>query len=109
MAEMVRTHVVLPKELVDAIDALAGPRKRSEYVAEILAAAVAEKLRRERVYEAALRAAGSIPQGAVPEWDTEEGVRKWLKELREEKSNRTRSIEAAWAESDTADLAASQR
>jgi len=109
MADMVRTHVVLPKELVEAIDALAGTRKRSEYIAEALAAAVTEKLRRARVLDAAIRAAGSVKEGDVPEWDTDEGAREWLRELRAGKSDRTRRIEELWAEDDAVDLAAAQR
>ena len=36
MEPMTRTHLVLPRKLVDEIDALVGPRRRSEYVAEVL-------------------------------------------------------------------------
>jgi len=105
MADMVRTHVVLPKELVEAIDALAGPRKRSEYIAEALAAAVTEKLRRARVLDAAIRAAGSVKEGDVPEWDTEEGVREWRRTLWSG-SERTRQLEEWYRERELAEAPA---
>ena len=38
-----RTHMVLPDELVESIDSLVGKRKRSRFVQE----AIREKLRRE--------------------------------------------------------------
>ena len=41
--ETVRTHVVIPRDVVAAVDRLAGRRKRSEFIAE----AVREKLTRE--------------------------------------------------------------
>jgi hypothetical protein len=50
----VRTNLVLPQELVDAADRFAGPRGRSRYVAEALAAQV----KRDRLREAVDASAG---------------------------------------------------
>ncbi|MBE7520347.1 MAG: hypothetical protein HS107_13995 [Thermoflexaceae bacterium] len=73
MGETVRTHVVLPKRLVDEIDALVGKRKRSEFIAAELEAAV----RRMKRVGTARELIGSIPAGAVPEWDTLESTLAW--------------------------------
>ncbi len=40
-----RTHVILPDDLVEGVDKLVGKRKRSRFVEE----AVLEKLKRERL------------------------------------------------------------
>ncbi|MCL4232543.1 MAG: hypothetical protein KJ053_13275 [Dehalococcoidia bacterium] len=73
MGETVRTHVVLPKELVDEIDALVGKRKRSEFIAAGLEAAV-RRMRRAGLTRELM---GSIPAGAVPAWDTLESTLAW--------------------------------
>ena len=37
VAEKVRVHLVLPEEIVAQVDALVGPRKRSQFIADALA------------------------------------------------------------------------
>lgn len=76
----VRTHVVMPKEVVAEVDRLVGSRHRSEFVTE----AVEEKLRQERLKEAAHRLAGSLAHGGIPEWDTSESAAEWVRSLRRE-------------------------
>jgi hypothetical protein len=74
----VRTNLLLPKELVDEVDHFAGPRGRSRYVAEALAA----HLRRDR-----LRAAVAATAGAWrdhPLFPTPESVVEWVRERRRE-------------------------
>jgi Arc/MetJ-type ribon-helix-helix transcriptional regulator len=74
-----RTHVVLPDELVQEVDQLVGPRKRSEY----LEAALREKLRRDR-QRWAIKTGAGILKGSTPEyWSTPEKVSRWLDELRQ--------------------------
>ena len=51
----VRTNLMLPEELVEAIDELAGPRGRSRYVTEVLE----RQIRRDRWYAAAKATAGA--------------------------------------------------
>ena len=51
----VRTNLMLPQELVEAIDEVAGPRGRSRYVADVLA----RQIRRDRWYAAAKATAGA--------------------------------------------------
>jgi metal-responsive CopG/Arc/MetJ family transcriptional regulator len=82
---MVRTHILLPRELVEAVDKLVGERKRSQFVAE----AVATKLQLER-QSAALRAtAGILKDVDYPEWSTPEKVSEWVRQLRREDDEAT--------------------
>ncbi len=79
MAEdTIRTHVVFPKELVIAVDRLAGQRKRSAFVAE----AVAEKLEREQLGRALAETAGSLAAEDYPEWETPEMISAWVRKSR---------------------------
>jgi hypothetical protein len=79
MAEdTIRTHVVFPKELVQAMDRLVGQRKRSAFVAE----AVAEKLQREQLGRALEETAGSLSDEDYPQWDTPEKISAWVREMR---------------------------
>ncbi|MHB8459337.1 MAG: hypothetical protein ACYDAK_01955 [Candidatus Limnocylindrales bacterium] len=47
---MVRTNITLPKELLDQIDTVAGPRHRSSYVASVIARQVRRDLQK-KVFE----------------------------------------------------------
>ena len=87
MEPMTRTHLVLPTKLVDEIDALVGPRRRSEYVAEVLE----EQIRRERLKQAlgALMAAPPVPAGEA-EWDEAESPAQWVHAMRHAEGNRER-------------------
>lgn len=82
MGEMVRTHVLLPKELVGRIDEHVGPRRRSEFVAETLR----KELDRRRLLDlmdAAMEEArerGNV--GDPPEWNTPEGTLEWVRAMR---------------------------
>jgi metal-responsive CopG/Arc/MetJ family transcriptional regulator len=75
----VRTHVILPGELVRRVDALVGQRRRSRFFAE----AVSEKLARIELLALAEAAAGSLPAGLVPEWDSSESAAQWVHDLRQ--------------------------
>ena len=76
--ETIRTHVVFPKELFEAVDQLVGRRKRSAFLTE----AVTEKVERERLGRALARTAGFLAPDAHPEWETPESVSAWVRELR---------------------------
>ena len=73
-----RTHVVLPDELVQGVDALVGERARSRFIAE----ATAEKLRKERLVKAIREGAGILDPKKYPHWSTPEKVDKWIRDLR---------------------------
>jgi predicted transcriptional regulator len=76
--ETIRTHIVFPKELVEAVDRLVGPRKRSAFFVE----AVEEKIDRERLGKALATTGGFLAEGTHPEWETPEQVSAWVHELR---------------------------
>jgi metal-responsive CopG/Arc/MetJ family transcriptional regulator len=76
--EMIRTHVVFPKELVAAVDRLVGPRKRSAFLVQ----AVKEKISRERLRRALTTTAGFLAGETRPEWETPEQVSAWVHQLR---------------------------
>lgn len=77
-SETIRTHIVFPRELVDAVDDLVGQRKRSAFVTE----AVAEKLQREQLGRALAETAGSLSDKDYPQWETPEKISAWVREMR---------------------------
>ena len=79
-----RTHVVLPEELVKAVDALAGKGKRSRFVEE----AVRDKLKKERLLAALKDSAGTLSGEDHSHWETPEQVASWVRELRRESDQR---------------------
>ena len=79
----VRTNLLLPKDLVDELDEVAGPRGRSRFVAE----AVAYKLHREKLRRAFDRSFGILRKEDYPHWETSEKVVEWVRELRAEETD----------------------
>lgn len=73
-----RTHLVLPEDLVRQIDTTVGRRKRSRFVEE----AVREKLRRETLLAAVKETAGSLSSQEHPHWATSEEAAAWVRESR---------------------------
>ena len=73
-----RTHVVMPKDLVASIDRLVGRRHRSRFLAE----AAAEKLARIQLREVAEQAAGSLAGVDIPGWETSESAAEWVRASR---------------------------
>lgn len=82
----VRTHVILPKELVEAVDETVGQRNRSHFIEE----AVREKLARARLIEAFDRAAGSLADVDIPGWETPEAASEWVRRSRQLDNERLR-------------------
>ena len=82
MKTLVRTHLMLPKELVEETDRVFGARKRSE----IITALLEERLRQERFRQAVEALLASHPgTHEVPEeWNTSEGAAAWVRALRED-------------------------
>lgn len=78
MTETVRTHVVLPKELVEGIDELVGQRHRSQFIAD----AAKEMLRRRRLIVAADDVRGSLANVDIPGWETPESTSEWVRAQR---------------------------
>ena len=75
-----RTHVILPEDLVRSVDDLAGKGKRSQFIEE----AVREKLRKDTLVSALRRTAGMLSAKDHPEWDTAEDVASWVRKLRKQ-------------------------
>lgn len=76
-----RTNLTLPEELLAEVDALAGPRGRSRYVAE----AVAQRVKRDKLGEAIHRTAGVMARKG-PGMSREE-VSAWVDRLRSEETD----------------------
>ena len=80
----VRTHVVLPEDLVKEIDDLVGPRGRSAFIVETARDAV----RRKRLLE--------FLNSKEPAWKDEDhpelaqGAAKWVRKLRQQTERASR-------------------
>jgi hypothetical protein len=77
-----RTHVVIPEEVVSAIDAVVGARGRSRFLVE----AAQRELRRLAQAKALQRAAGAWKPEDHPE--LEKGAAVWVASLRSEGERR---------------------
>jgi len=73
-----RTHVVLPDELVSEIDRAVGKRKRSEFLAD----AARERLVRARQRGLIERTAGILRAEDYPGWATADMISAWVRAQR---------------------------
>jgi Arc/MetJ family transcription regulator len=90
--EIMRTHIVVPEELIAEVDRVAGKRKRSRFVEE----AVREKLARTALDAALAETAGIVSPTDYPEWETPEKVSAWVQAGRQEDEARLqRKLRAA--------------
>lgn len=78
---LARTNLTLPEELLAEVDALAGPRGRSRYVAE----AVARRVKRDKLGRA-IRDTAGIMVGS-PGWMSPDEVVRWVDFLRSEETD----------------------
>lgn len=79
----VRTNLLLPKDLVEEVDRVAGPRGRSRYVAD----ALNERLRRDRLGRAIAESAGMLIPDDYPHWASSEKVVEWVRAQRAEETD----------------------
>ncbi len=79
-----RTHVILPEDLVKAVDKEAGKGKRSKFIEE----AIREKLRIDALHSALEATAGALSAKDHPHWDTPEKVAAWVRESRRQDDKR---------------------
>lgn len=84
----IRTHVVLPAELVRQIDHLVGKRKRSAFIED----AAEDRVRRERLRRALDKTAGVLKGKLPPEWETPETTRQWVRTIRASGEERLKRI-----------------
>lgn len=73
-----RTNVTLPVDLLEEVDELAGPRGRSQFVAE----AVAAKVKRERLRKALDESRGALV--GTSSYMTPDESYRWIRSMREE-------------------------
>lgn len=83
MRMSVRTNLLLPEDLVEELDRVAGPRNRSKFVAE----AIRYRLKRERLREAWEKSFGVLKAEDYPHWATSEMVVEWVRQLRAEETD----------------------
>ena len=79
-----RTHIILPEDLVKAVDKQAGKGKRSQFIEE----AIREKWRKENLLSALNETAGALSIEDHPEWATSEKVATWVRESRQHNDRR---------------------
>ena len=70
----IKTHVTMPEALLQSVDQVVGPRKRSRFIAE----AVAEKLRYEQFVRGLDAGAGAWKEEDHSDLSTQKGVRSYL-------------------------------
>ena len=78
---LARTNLTIPKELMAEVDALAGPRGRSRYVAD----AVAQRVKRDKLGKAIRETAGIMV--GKPGWMSPDEVVAWVDDLRSEETD----------------------
>ena len=78
---LARTNLTLPNELLAEVDAIAGPRGRSRYVAE----AVAQRVKRDKLGQAIRETAGVMV--GSPGWMSPDEVVRWVDSLRSEETD----------------------
>ena len=83
----VKTHIVLPKGLMEEIRKVTGSKKRSEFLVE----AAREKLKRVQLDKAIERAAGLWTKERYPEFTTEQEVREKIHSSRVAAGKRLKS------------------
>jgi hypothetical protein len=76
---LVRTNITLPQETLDLVDAVAGPRGRSRYIADI----VAKQVRRDNARMVFEKYAGALT-GSTTWGRTDDEVLENLRALRDE-------------------------
>ena len=82
-----RTHLILPDDLIEAVDRLVGKRRRSAFVTE----ALRERLRREQLLQALEESAGILKKEDYPHWATPEKAARWVRKIRREGERSPRS------------------
>jgi hypothetical protein len=81
---MARTNLTLPEELIHEVDAVAGPRGRSAYVAE----AVRRRLKRDKLRQVLDETYGAATGHS--QWLDADEAYRWVRSLRDDRSRDSR-------------------
>jgi hypothetical protein len=92
MSRLIRTHVLLPEDVVEELDRIAGKRGRSKLLAE----AARDHIKHLRRIAAAEAVVGSLADVDIPGWETPEASSAWVRALREQADERLREQEQRW-------------
>ncbi len=84
----IKAHLVLPQEILEEVDKIAGKKRRSLFIAE----AAREKLGRERFLRILDETKGSWGDTNHPELRTVNDVEKYVREKRRSYRGRTKRI-----------------
>ncbi|MEO8539088.1 MAG: hypothetical protein ABI577_05050 [bacterium] len=80
MADMVRKHITVPREIALAFEALVGERNQSTEIAAMME----ERVIRAKRADFFRDFAGFVTAEDHPEWATPEDVNEWVRKLRAE-------------------------
>ncbi|TAL22224.1 MAG: hypothetical protein EPN94_11515 [Nitrospirae bacterium] len=86
--EKMKTHVIFPIELIEAIDKSVGGRKRSKFIVE----AAKEKLEEIKFRQALEATAGCWKDENHPDLRTQKDIRIYLKKTREKTEQRIKRL-----------------
>ena len=75
---LVRTNITIPEEVLALVDAVAGPRGRSQYIADV----VARQVRRDNALRVVRETAGAL-KGSTSWGRTPEEIDQTLRDLRD--------------------------
>jgi len=78
MAEMVRKHFTMPRNVADEFERVAGQRNQSEQLTHLVEA----WLKKQRLLNVVETFAGFISAEDHPEWATAEDVNEWVRSMR---------------------------
>ncbi len=85
---MVRKHFILRRDVAEEFDRVAGERKQSEKLGEILE----RWLKNQRLLGVVNAYAGFVTAEDHPEWATAQDANNWVRELRATGWQRTRAL-----------------
>ena len=83
-----KAHILIPAEILEEVDRIAGKRKRSLFIAE----ATREKLERERFLVALDETKGTWSDKSHPDLRTPKDVEKYVREKRQSYQKRIKRI-----------------
>ena len=83
-----KAHLVIPGEILEEVDKIAGKRRRSLFIAE----ATQEKLERERFLKTLDETAGAWSDKSHPEFKTARDVEQYVREKRRSYRKRVKGI-----------------